>query len=301
MPHFIDFPYDFDPANNLFRDAIREIGLTNELDDLFFIGCYTEISFLAKSLLFIKSRVSEGGMTEWLNHQRGLSRLKSYSGRKVWVTFENRRIPHEDADLTISFDLDSNFGSNLYFPLLFSYIDFLETKASYVRHQITFEELLSPREDVGKSLDERKFACAFINNPDPVRLRFINEMSKFGKVDLFGRYTKNYVGDKIGIGNDYKFIVCFENDLYPGYVTEKPLEAWLSRAVPIYWGDDAKGILNSSAIINCTAYESLASAAKYVASLETDTRVLKDIINQPLLSSLTEKPDLVGFLKQILL
>jgi hypothetical protein len=248
----------------------------------------------------MKSRVSNEGMSEWLNHQRGLSRLKTTPGKKVWVTFENRRIPHEAADLTISFDIDSNHGSNLYFPLLFSYIDFLSSSASYVRHQVTFEELLKPRNDIGLNLEKRKFACAFLNNPDPVRLRFIKELSKYGEIELFGRFTNNYVQDKIRIGNNYKFILCFENDLFPGYVTEKPLEAWLSRAVPVYWGDDAKGLLNSSAIINCRDFRSLSLAAQYVASLAKEANAIQKIITQPLLSSTAEKPDLEGFLKQIL-
>jgi len=300
MLKFVDFPHDFDTANNLFLEALSSVATDIDLENILFIGCYPQISLLAKSGLFLKSRMSNQGMTNWLNHQRGLSTLMKIQGKKVWVTFENRRIPFEGADLTISFDLDSNNGKNLYFPLLFSYIDFLNTKSSYVRHNISFEELLLPRMSLGKSLDARDFACTFINNPDPVRLRFLKELSKFGKVDIFGRYTNNYVEDKIGVGNNYKFIICFENDLYPGYVTEKPLEAWLSKSVPVYWGNDAGGLLNSAAIFNCSSYKSLTDAAESVASLQSKPEVMKQIIKQPLLNAKTQKPDLVGFLKQIL-
>jgi len=300
MSKFVDFPYDFDPTNNLFFEALSNIATDEELDDIFFIGCYPKISLLAKANLFLKSRISNQGMTNWLNHQRGLSTLMRIQGKKVWVTFENRRIPFEGADLSISFDLDFNKGKNLYFPLLFSYIDFFNTNSSYVRHKISFEELLLPRMSLGKSLDCRDFACAFINNPDPVRLRFLKELSRFGKVDIFGRYANNYVNDKIGVGNNYKFVICFENDLYPGYVTEKPLEAWLSKSVPVYWGNDASGLLNSAALINCSSYDSLADAAESVASLQSQTELMEGIIKQPLLSAKTQKPDLVGFLKQIL-
>jgi hypothetical protein len=300
MSKFVDFPYDFDPTNNLFLEALSNIATDEGLDNIFFIGCYPQISLLAKANLFLKSRISNQGMTNWLNHQRGLSTLMKIQGKKVWVTFENRRIPFEGADLSISFDLDFNKGKNLYFPLLFSYIDFLNTNSSYVRHKISFEELLLPRISLGKSLDSRDFACAFINNPDPVRLRFLKELSRFGKVDIFGRYANNYVEDKIGVGNKYKFVICFENDLYPGYVTEKPLEAWLSKSVPVYWGNDARGLLNSAALINCSSYDSLADAAESVASLQSQTDLMEGIIKQPLLSAKTQKPDLVGFLKQIL-
>ena len=300
MSKFVDFPYDFDPTNNLFLEALSNIATDEDLDNIFFIGCYPQISLLAKANLFLKSRISNQGMTNWLNHQRGLSTLMKIQGKKVWVTFENRRIPFEGADLSISFDLDFNKGKNLYFPLLFSYIDFLNTNSSYVRHKISFEELLLPRISLGKSLDSRDFACAFINNPDPVRLRFLKELSRFGKVDIFGRYANNYVEDKIGVGNKYKFVICFENDLYPGYVTEKPLEAWLSKSVPVYWGNDSGGLLNSAALINCSSYDSLAAAAELIASLQSQTEVIEELIKQPLLNPGTKKPDLVGFLKTLL-
>lgn len=303
MVQFLDFPYDFDPTHNLFLEALLSQSSDSkrlEDEELTFIGCYPEITLLRKALLFLQSRRSNVGMSKWLDHQKGLSRIKVVQGKKVWVTFENRRIPSEGVDLTISFDTDPNGGKNLYFPLLYSYIDFLGSNASYVRHKITFDELQSHRFEIGRDLKERKFACTFINNPDPVRIRFIKELSKYGEIDVFGRYANNYVQNKIKISNNYKFIICFENDLYPGYVTEKPLEGWLSRAVPIYWGSDAQGILNSAALIDCSGYHSLSDAAELVASLESKTELLEEIIKQPLLSDLTQKPDLVGFLKQLL-
>ena len=299
----MDFPHDFEPNNNLFRDAL--LSHANDSEQLnknmiTFIGCYPKISSFKKALLFLRSRISDSAMVDWLNHQKGLSSINKVNGKKVWITFENRRIPSEGVDLSLSFDLDSNGGKNLYFPLLFSYIDFLNNKASYVRHHVSFNELLSPRVSIGKSIQARKFACTFINNPDPVRLRFLNELSKYGEVEIFGRYANNYVEDKVAIGNNYKFVICFENDLYPGYVTEKPLEAWLSKSVPVYWGNDAGGLLNSAALINCSSYDSLAVAAELIASLQSQTEVIEELIKQPLLNPGTQKPDLVGFLKPLL-
>jgi hypothetical protein len=58
-----------------------------------------------------------------------------------------------------------------------------------------------------------------------------------GKVDVFGSYSGKLVESKIDIARDYRYSICFENDLYPGYVTEKLLEAYLSETVPLYWGD----------------------------------------------------------------
>lgn len=303
MIKFQDFPYDFDGEDNLFLEALKTSDKFHEINaetNITFLGCYPEISLSKKLLLFLKSRLSNDGMSRWLNHQKGLSNIAQVSGKKIWITFENRRIPSEGVDLTVSFDLDSNKGNNLYFPLLYSYIDFLETKSKYVRHDVSFEHLQTRREDIGRPIKDRKFACTFINNPDPVRLRFLKELSKYGEIDIFGRYSNNYVPNKIVTGNEYKFNICFENDLYPGYVTEKPLEAWLSRSVPVYWGDDREGILNSASLINCAAYESLADSAQIIGSLASEHHVIEELIKSPLLNSDVKKPDLVSFLEKIL-
>lgn len=303
MTRFVDFPYDFDPKNNLFLDALQTLlGFDENLDrdDLTFVGCYPEISLLRKIYLFTRSRLSNVGMTNWLNHQKGISSLPGLKGKKVWITFENRRIPSEGADLTISFDLDNNNGRNLYFPLLFNYIDFLSTNKSYVKHKISFEELKQSRIDIGMPLEKRKFACAFINNPDPVRLRFINELRQFGPVDLYGRHSGNYVENKIEISNNYLLSVCFENDLFPGYITEKPLEAWLGKSVPIYWGQDSAGLLNPKAIVNLVDSVSFRDSARGLYDLTKDTTGIEQLIREPLIASEFPKPDLLSFLGQIL-
>jgi hypothetical protein len=302
MINFVDFPYDFDAKDNLFLEALKSSKFFNKNGmhaDITFLGCYPKMSFSKKLILFVKSRLTNDGMSEWLNHQKGLSNIKRTSGRKIWITFENRRIPPHGVDLTLSFDSDPNNGKNLYFPLIYSYIDFLGTGSSYVRHPIEFEQLQLRRQNIGKPISDRKFACTFINNPDPVRLRFIKELSRYGEIDVFGRYSNNYIADKITKGNEYRFVICFENDLFPGYVTEKPLEAWLSKSVPVYWGDDSAEILNSESLINCASYQSLSEAAQFVASLSKEPKLVEEIVKQPLLNTSVVKPDIVTFLDQI--
>jgi hypothetical protein len=83
----------------------------------------------------------------------------------------------------------------------------------------------------------RKLACAFIANPHPFRFEFLSKFGKFGQVDIFGKSVGRPVKHKAEVAKDYRYIVCFENDLYPGYVTEKLLDAYACGTVPIYWGD----------------------------------------------------------------
>ena len=106
----MDFPHDFEPNSNLFRDAL--LSQANDAEQLnknkiTFIGCYPKITTFKKALLFLRSRISNSAMVDWLNHQKGLSSINKVNGKKVWITFENRRIPSEGVDLSLSFDIDS--------------------------------------------------------------------------------------------------------------------------------------------------------------------------------------------------
>ena len=86
--------------------------------------------------------------------------------------------------------------------------------------------------------------------------------------------------------------------LFPGYVTEKSLEAWLGAAIPVYWGSDDYGVLNKKAIVNCRDYSTLREAADHVAGLRSNFETMTEIIREPILRADREPPDLIGFLRK---
>ena len=50
--------------------------------------------------------------------------------------------------------------------------------------------------------------------------------------------------------SDFRFMLCMENSKLPGYVTEKIVNAFLSGAVPIYWGtEEIFNLFNKDAFI----------------------------------------------------
>ena len=50
----------------------------------------------------------------------------------------------------------------------------------------------------------------------------------------------------------FKFAITFENKQFPGYLTEKPLNAVMGNAIPIYWGDpEPDKIVNTKRMILC--------------------------------------------------
>jgi hypothetical protein len=213
------------------------------------------------------------------------SKNASVSVRNVWFTGENIRPPvAEHFDAFISFDQDSYGGKNTYFPLF--YIDLLiETKESIQRRGVSLpnpEKLITGREPYPQ---EKKFVCAFLSNPEPTRLRAIEELSKFGEVDVFGPYAGRPVKNKYELAKNYKFCLGFENDLFPGYLTEKLLDSYSCGTVPLYWGDlGREPHINRNSYINAADFSSIEEFASYVGQL--DSSDYEQIFREPLMKSL---------------
>lgn len=207
--------------------------------------------------------------------------------RSVWFTGENLRPPlGSKFDHYISFDQDDYRGKNTYFPLFYAEL-LLSGKESIDRRGVAIEDpgqLLKPRRI---TLVTKKFVCAFISNPEPTRMRALEELSRYGEVEIYGPHTRKPVANKYEIAENFKFMLCFENDLFPGYVTEKLLDAYLCNTVPLYWGDFGReSHINRKALINAAEFENLESFARKVGNLSEGE--YEAIYKQPLLSSLPD-------------
>jgi hypothetical protein len=214
-------------------------------------------------------------------------RPDSSAKASFWFTGENVRPPVGDWDGFFSFDLDSLNGTNAYLPLWFETVGALNCSThSFTERPITIAEALRPRRDQG---DERAgFMCAFIGNMTRWREQAISAFSRLGIVDVFGSSSGRPVPDKSVIASRYRYVLCFENDLYPGYVTEKPFEAWVSGATPVWWGSDPLGYLNPAALLNAAGEGGLDRVVEVISIRESGGAV-------PLPQShaiLTRPPDL---------
>jgi hypothetical protein len=236
-------------------------------------------------------------MTLWLQRQHGISEVFDENNLNIWTTYENRRPSIESYDLTLSFDLDSFNQRNFYLPLIYLYLRIEGLPKYSTVYDVSMEYCSSSRKISSDLINSRSgFASSFINNPQPLRITAINELNKISKVDVFGRSVGNYVENKIDTAKNYWFNICFENDLYPGYVTEKILESWLSEAVPLYWGDDKHGILNPEAYINLTQFEDLQDFTNHVAKIYKNRNRMIEIIEQPLFQKKLEVDKLLEFI-----
>jgi hypothetical protein len=113
----------------------------------------------------------------------------------------------------------------------------------------------------------KKHFCNFLySHQVPYREEFFRQLSTYKKVDAPGKSMNNtgsfdakYQGDmwqrKRSFLSDYKFTIAFENDIYPGYQTEKLYDAMQANSIPIYCGDPFVGdIFNTDSFINVPDY-----------------------------------------------
>jgi hypothetical protein len=162
--------------------------------------------------------------------------------------------------------------------------------------------MLTPRESNFKN--RKKFCVAFIGKAYPFRMQAIAALSAIGKVDVFGGIARNSSRkaalEKYATSQEYKFVFAFENDLFPGYVTEKAPEAWATGAIPLYWGSDPSGYLNQDAMINLANFQNLETFTKRVGEVSNDPEEWQRIARQPILNRRPNLDEVISVIRTAL-
>jgi len=137
-------------------------------------------------------------------------------------------------------------------------------------------------------LFSRKF-CSFVasNGDAKDRLRFLDRIDQYQTVDCGGPCRNNVGGrvpDKLAFLQNYKFNMAFENTSHPGYTTEKIFDAMAANTIPIYWGDPLVARdFNSKSFINVNDFPDFSSAVEYIAAVDQDPQLYKNIWDEPFL------------------
>ena len=217
--------------------------------------------------------------------------LQPNSSAKVNIFFtgENERPPYGDWDAYLSFDLHDFGSKNAYLPLWWITCTDLagQKNAPYLDEVITVESLLKSRKPNFEK--RKKFCVAFIGKAYPFRMQALSALSEIQKVEVFGAIARKDAKSKFKESQNYKFVFAFENDLYPGYVTEKVIEAWATGAIPLYWGSDPANYINPKAVINLADFDSMMEFVDFVKEVNANSKLWEEIASQPIL---LKRPDL---------
>jgi hypothetical protein len=169
--------------------------------------------------------------------------LRSSTSADRWIFLgENVRPEYYNFDYSISFDLSSYSGRNIYLPLWLLEIDWF--KRSYP-DRLT-RALHNFVDYVEHNYANRLDAVVFVgNNAEPFREHLIQQLKSHGiRVDRFGSHTRP-IENKLELLKKYKATIAFENSFYPGYITEKIVDAHISGCSILYHGGFSSEVITS--------------------------------------------------------
>jgi Glycosyltransferase family 10 (fucosyltransferase) C-term len=253
-------------------------------------------SLPARARAFALAKVSQpAAQRYWQAVHYGVPFRDGRARRRIWYTGENLR-PPLGYDLNLSFDLDDYGGTNVYAPF---WLDRVKSGlgVSYRYGLVDFQTLLRPRT---AARTPERFCAAVVSNPHPLRFRAIRALERLGPVDTYGRAFGRPVADKAAVLRRYRYCIAFENDLYPGYVTEKAIDAWTAGAVPLWWGSDPAAYLNPRCLVNLASVGGIAALVECVRELERDQAAWTAMAAEPFLLKPFDHGRVVGAIKDVL-
>jgi len=97
------------------------------------------------------------------------------------------------------------------------------------------------------------------------------------------RKDGNWRKSKIEVAGKFKFSICFENSYVDGYITEKLVDAYIAKTIPIYWGSHSlEEGMNQDAIILVRNKSDFPDVIDKIMSIESNPEKFFKIVNQPL-------------------
>ncbi len=181
-------------------------------------------------------------------------------------------------DYALAFE-DIHFGDRyLCYPLFLTYEKNL---ALALKKHLNVDE---------KHIEEKKFCNTVVSNDLGCNVRdaYFDALCTYKMVDSGGRHKNNLpdgqpVPDKLAFQKNYKFSMAFENSRFPGYVTEKIVDAWAAGTIPIYWGaPDVKDYFNAKAFVDCSAMESPEELIPLIKELDQDEDRVRAMLREPI-------------------
>ena len=198
---------------------------------------------------------------------------------KIFFTGENITPDFNACDYAIGFDY-LDFGDRyLRFPLYYMLSE--ETNDSMEnKHHFVKEELMAQK---------TQFCSITVSNSKRhlIFSDLFDLLSQYKQVDSGGRWKNNIGGpvqDKFAFDSKHKFSIVCENCSYPGYTTEKIVQAFAAKCIPIYWGDPLVGnMFDKRAFINVADYDSVEDVVRLVRKIDENDELYLEMMSQPAL------------------
>ena len=150
-----------------------------------------------------------------------------------------------------------------------------------------YKEIKNIRENVLKAPMRKKFCAAVISNSkrsDRFRLKFINLLNNYKKIDMGGKYNNNIGGrvlNKTKFLNSYKFSIAMENSNGDGYISEKIINSFMSGTIPIYYGDYMiDEFINPKSYILIKGEKDIKKKIEYIKKIDNNDEMYRKILKE---------------------
>jgi len=216
----------------------------------------------------------------------GMKESPKYKCKKVLFLGENYRPSRFNSDYSISFDPHSE--TNFRLPL---WQIFILLKPIYL--DMLFDRV--------KHVSFDRFCSFTVSNPNNFfRNAAFGSINSYKKVNSYGKYMINDMRlhelsqgkywrdakDEFFNSISHKFAITYENTSYPGYTTEKLMDAFLAGSMGIYWGNSRIcDEFNEKAFINANKIHGI-DMLEYIKKLDTDDIEFKKIYNEPVFTDI---------------
>jgi hypothetical protein len=232
------------------------------------------------------------------------------AARTIQFVGENVRPDFLRHRYALSFDYDTYGGRNFRLPLWWWRLDWPGFTERWRRRPAPTGDLTHGYEELipvdgllrTRAAPEQRapgFCALVAANPEALRINLFMALQAAGQVTGYGHLFGNPLHrSKFDILAQYRFCLCPENSIYPGYHTEKLVDAWHGGCVPLYNGDRLlERDFNPRALINYQDYLEMDRFVAQVRDLETDSAAYASVYSQPLLSSRPSLDPLIAFLR----
>jgi hypothetical protein len=79
---------------------------------------------------------------------------------------------------------------------------------------------------------------------------------------------KGAVPNKNAVMRQYRFALCYENAMFPGYITEKIFDGFFAGCVPVYWGaPDVADFIPARAFIDMRNFKGCEELYRYLKAM----------------------------------
>lgn len=206
---------------------------------------------------------------------------EQFQGVKILLTAENHPIDLNQYDYCLTHEPVENDRCHRlpFWQSVALFNDACRAALTQPRTPLTADELRA----------QNRGFCAFVsyNAAAKVRVHMVKNLMKRRKISCGGPYLNNIgycVKDKRAFLKEHLFSVAYENEATPGYQTEKIVDAFVARSIPLYWGSSmVEDEFNPAAFVHARRFRNEAEFIDHVVALADDYERMAAMLNeQPL-------------------